>query len=242
MIAMPNPTGRATCPAAVATMRRLAPASIGPNFARSASRRRAFSTSTIDPSTISPKSSAPRLMRLPETPRVNMPVLVTRKARGITPATISAARQLPMTTRRTIATSNHAATSILGGKPDRVGKLGHGDTGGIEARDIGLDQILRFVAAIGVDFGDTLDLPKHRAHNILLGLVELHQLVLLVHAHRRMRPFERVIIDFAQTGGDRRKLRRGSHRQLATHPRQSFGDKLPRLQLVGALLVDQGDL
>ncbi len=140
------------------------------------------------------------------------------------------------------AAINHAATSILRGKPDPVGKLGHGDTGGIEARDIGLDQILRFVAAIGVDFGDTLDLPKHRAHNILLGLVELHQLVLLVHAHRRMRPFERVIIDFAQTGGDRRKLRRGSHRQLATHRRQSFGDKLPRLQLVGAILVDEGDL
>ena len=36
-------------------------------------RRRAFSTTTIAPSTTMPKSSAPRLIRLPDTPPMRMP-------------------------------------------------------------------------------------------------------------------------------------------------------------------------
>ena len=54
----------------------------------------AFSTITTAPSTIMPKSSAPRLIRLALTLLVNMPVKVNSIASGITIAVISAARIL----------------------------------------------------------------------------------------------------------------------------------------------------
>src|SRR3546814_2871598 len=58
-------------------------------------RRSAFSTMMTAPSTIRPKSSSPRLIRLAETPPRNMPKLVIAMVIGITSAAISAARKLP---------------------------------------------------------------------------------------------------------------------------------------------------
>ena len=47
------------------------------------------------PSTMRPKSSAPRLIRLPETLFVAMPVMVKSIESGMTAAVIRAARRLP---------------------------------------------------------------------------------------------------------------------------------------------------
>jgi hypothetical protein len=57
------------------------------------------------PSTISPKSSAPRLIRFAETPAFSMPMLVSSIVIGITSAAISAARKLPSSTNSTTMTS-----------------------------------------------------------------------------------------------------------------------------------------
>ena len=66
----------------------------------------AFSTITTAPSTIMPKSSAPRLIRLALTLLVNMPVKVNSIASGITIAVISAARMLPKNRNNTATTSS----------------------------------------------------------------------------------------------------------------------------------------
>ena len=65
------------------------------------------------PSTIRPKSSAPRLIRLPETPPRTMPVTVISIAIGITAAVISAARKLPSKTNSTTITSNAPSTRFF---------------------------------------------------------------------------------------------------------------------------------
>ena len=62
------------------------------------------------PSTISPKSSAPRLIRLPDTPRPFMPEAVINMVIGITAAVISAARMLPSS--RNSMTMTRSAPSI----------------------------------------------------------------------------------------------------------------------------------
>ena len=54
-----------------------------------------FSTMMTAPSTMMPKSSAPRLIRLPLTPRSTMPVMVKSIESGMTHAVMSAARMLP---------------------------------------------------------------------------------------------------------------------------------------------------
>ncbi len=66
----------------------------------------AFSTITTAPSTIMPKSSAPRLIRLALTLLVNIPVKVNNIARGITIAVINAARMLPRNRNNTATTSS----------------------------------------------------------------------------------------------------------------------------------------
>ena len=58
------------------------------------------------PSTIKPKSSAPRLIRLPETRDPTMPVMVISIATGITAAVTSAAFQLPSNSNKIAITSN----------------------------------------------------------------------------------------------------------------------------------------
>ena len=58
------------------------------------------------PSTIKPKSNAPRLIKLAETPVRTMPVIVPNIARGMTAAVINAARILPSNKNKTAITSN----------------------------------------------------------------------------------------------------------------------------------------
>ena len=65
------------------------------------------------PSTIRPKSSAPRLIRLPETPPRTMPVMVISIAIGITAAVISAARKFPSRSSSTTMTSSAPSTRFL---------------------------------------------------------------------------------------------------------------------------------
>ena len=58
------------------------------------------------PSTIRPKSSAPRLIRLPDTRRAFIPDAVISIVIGMTAAVMSAARMLPSSRNRTTMTSN----------------------------------------------------------------------------------------------------------------------------------------
>ena len=64
------------------------------------------------PSTMRPKSSAPRLMRLPETREPTMPVIVHSIAIGMTAAVTSAARTLPSSANSTAMTSNAPSTRL----------------------------------------------------------------------------------------------------------------------------------
>ncbi len=72
---------------------------------RSVSRRTQFSTMITEPSTISPKSIAPRLIRFPEMPYFCIPVSAKSIESGIAEATISAARMFPNSANRTATTS-----------------------------------------------------------------------------------------------------------------------------------------
>ena len=73
---------------------------------RSPSRRSVFSTIMIAPSMIRPKSSAPRLIRLPEILKEFMPIALIKSDRGITSAAINAARQLPSRKNKITTTSS----------------------------------------------------------------------------------------------------------------------------------------
>ena len=70
-----------------------------------ASSRRQFSTMMTAPSTMMPKSIAPRLIRLALTLLSTMPVIVNSMERGMTKAVISAARKLPRIRNSTAITS-----------------------------------------------------------------------------------------------------------------------------------------
>ena len=70
-----------------------------------ASRRTQFSTITTAPSTMIPKSSAPRLIRFALTFALTIPVKVISIDSGITSAVISAARMLPRNRNSTAITS-----------------------------------------------------------------------------------------------------------------------------------------
>ena len=76
-------------------------------------RRRQFSTIMTAPSTIRPKSSAPRLIRLPETRLATMPVMVINIASGITIAVMIAARMLPSSRNKTTTTSRAPSTRLV---------------------------------------------------------------------------------------------------------------------------------
>ena len=65
------------------------------------------------PSTISPKSSAPRLIRLPEVRVATMPLMVMSMDNGITNAVISAARRLPSSANSTAMTSKAPSTRFF---------------------------------------------------------------------------------------------------------------------------------
>ena len=65
------------------------------------------------PSTIRPKSSAPRLIRLPDTRLWTMPVIVSSIENGIIAAVISAARMLPSSRKSTKITSSAPSTRFF---------------------------------------------------------------------------------------------------------------------------------
>ena len=69
------------------------------------SRRSVFSTTITAPSTIKPKSIAPKLIKLPETLLLAIPVIANNMLNGITKATIKAACILPNKTNSTTITS-----------------------------------------------------------------------------------------------------------------------------------------
>ena len=79
----------------------------------SANRRMQFSTTITAPSTISPKSSAPKLIRFADTPARTMPVMVISMARGITAAVMSAALRLPSSRNSTTITSSAPSSRFL---------------------------------------------------------------------------------------------------------------------------------
>ena len=58
------------------------------------------------PSTISPKSSAPRLIKLPDTRSPFIPAAVSSMVMGMTAAVMSAARTLPSSRNSTTTTSS----------------------------------------------------------------------------------------------------------------------------------------
>ena len=64
-------------------------------FLRSCSRWSTASTIITAPSTMSPKSKAPRLIRFPETPKMFIMIMAKSIASGITEATNSPARKFP---------------------------------------------------------------------------------------------------------------------------------------------------
>lgn len=76
--------------------------SFRPRFWRLYRWARIPSTITIEPSTTMPKSMAPRLIRLAETPNTRMRMKAKSIASGMTDATIRPARTLP---RKTISTT-----------------------------------------------------------------------------------------------------------------------------------------
>ena len=79
----------------------------------SASRRRMLSIMTTDPSTNNPKSMAPRLIRLPESPACIMPVKAISMARGMADATIRPARRSPRKRNSTATTSRPPSSRLL---------------------------------------------------------------------------------------------------------------------------------
>ena len=107
MMKTPKMLGRATSLVAEITMaNRSSRSSTRPRrCCPSARRRMQFSTMMTAPSTINPKSSAPRLIRLPLMRPWTIPVMVNSMEKGMTHAVISAARMFPSRRKRTTITS-----------------------------------------------------------------------------------------------------------------------------------------
>ena len=72
-----------------------------------------FSTMMTAPSTINPKSSAPKLIKFALTPVCTIPVIVASIASGITAAVIIAALIFPSRRNNTTITSNAPSTRFL---------------------------------------------------------------------------------------------------------------------------------
>ena len=90
-----------------------------------ARRRMQFSTMMTAPSTMMPKSSAPRLMRFALTLLVTMPVMVKSIDSGMIAAAISAARKFPSKAKRTTITSTAPSRRLLlHGRDRRVYEVG----------------------------------------------------------------------------------------------------------------------
>ena len=112
---MPNVLGRMTSVVAARTTssRSRAAAAASPPRCAAASRRRQFSTMMTAPSTMRPKSSAPKLMRLPLTRASTMPVIVSSIDSGITSVVTSAARKLPSSANSTAMTSSAPSSRFV---------------------------------------------------------------------------------------------------------------------------------
>ena len=115
MIITPNKLGRITSLVASNTTSSL---SFNGNTAPvrrcdSLNRRMQFSTMMTAPSTIKPKSSAPKLIKLALTPVCTIPVIVANIARGMTAAVMMAARTLPKSKNKTTMTSNAPSTRFF---------------------------------------------------------------------------------------------------------------------------------
>ena len=111
---MPNVLGRITSVVAPrTTSSRSRSGRALPPACAAASRRRQFSTMITAPSTMSPKSSAPRLMRLPLTRASTMPVIVNSIDSGITSVVASAARKLPSSANSTAMTSSAPSNKFV---------------------------------------------------------------------------------------------------------------------------------
>ncbi len=108
MISTPNRLGFITsADALAATSKRSSRVRTRPSrCCVSPKRRRQFSTMITAPSTIRPKSSAPRLIRLAEIRFCTMPVMVISMVSGMTAAVIRAARRLPSSANSTAITSS----------------------------------------------------------------------------------------------------------------------------------------
>ena len=75
-------------------------------------RRSEFSIITTAPSAIIPKSMAPKLIRLALTPNSAMPMKPKSIDKGMTAATIKAARILPRKSMRTVTTKSPASSKL----------------------------------------------------------------------------------------------------------------------------------
>jgi hypothetical protein len=114
MISSPKPAAVRISTAALYT----APWRSRPVRARPSSRRFSSMTRTqwsrrmTAPSTMIPKSSAPKLMRLPETPSFFMKMKVPSRDKGIVTAVMRAARMFPMSRKRMMTTSAAPVTRL----------------------------------------------------------------------------------------------------------------------------------
>ena len=115
MISCPNSSGRrASCAAAKTSWKRSPRVSGRPSRAWAcASRRTQFSTITTAPSTMIPKSRAPRLIRLALTFWLTMPLKVNSIDSGMTIAVSTAARRLPRNRNSTAITSTAPSTRFF---------------------------------------------------------------------------------------------------------------------------------
>ena len=111
MISMENKVGRPTSLVAC-RMSDLRSLSLMPS-PRSARRCMMFSITITAPSTMMPKSMAPRLSRLAGTPKIFKPKKVASSDSGITTTTASVARRLERNRYSTSDTSNAPSTRFL---------------------------------------------------------------------------------------------------------------------------------
>ena len=111
MMASPNTlAARTSSVAARTTSAALLRVSARPSSrCRSDRRRTAFSTMMTAPSTISPKSIAPRLIRLPDRPNAFITITANSSESGMVVATTRPARRSP---RSTSSTSDHQQRAL----------------------------------------------------------------------------------------------------------------------------------
>ena len=145
-----------------------------------------------------------------------------------------------------------AATGIIGIGGNGAGQFGRRHPGGRQLCQVRLDHILAFQPADAVHFGDAGDLSQHWDNDIFLGFGQGHQMFVLGAGRlqasvmrlgvRRVIPFQRVIENLAQPGGDRCQLRRRTGRQCRHRSRQPFVHHLAGAHHIGAVFIQQGHL